>query len=305
MDFNVTILGSNSAIPAHGRNQTSQFLSLGKTHMLIDCGEGTQIQLRKFKLKFSRIDYIFISHLHGDHYYGLIGLISSFHLHKRSKLLTIFGPNGLDEIITTQLKHSNTRLNYPIRFVATDPDNQVCILEEKTFRVITFPMKHRIPCTGFLIEEKIPYRNLNKEKLLEEKLPVPAIIALREGKDYEDKNTDSVFRVSDYTHPQRKVRSYAYCSDTAFDLDLVPIIKEVTLLYHEATFGSDETERAKETFHSTAAQAGEIAARANVEKLLLGHYSTRYIDLTGILAEARQQFANSHLSEEGVTYILE
>ncbi len=305
MDFNVTILGSNSAIPAHGRNQTSQFITLGKTHLLVDCGEGTQIQLRKFKLRFSRIEYIFISHLHGDHYYGLIGLISSFHLHKRTKLLTIFGPNGLDEIITTQLKHSNTRLNYPIRFEATNPDSQVCILEENTYRVSTFPMKHRIPCTGFLIEEKIQYRNLIKEKLAEEKLPVPAIISLREGKDYQDKNTGRIFRVSDYTYPPRKARSYAYCSDTAFDTDLVPIIKGASLLYHEATFGSDETERAKETFHSTAAQAGEIAAKAEVEMLLLGHYSTRYIDLTGLLVEAKQQFSNSHLSEEGVTYTLE
>lgn len=295
-------MGSNSAIPAHGRNQTSQLVNIGNTFLLIDCGEGTQIQLRKFKLKFTKIDFIFISHLHGDHYFGLMGLISSFHLHKRTKLLTIFGPNGLDEIITVQLKHSNTRLGFPLRFIPTDPETHKLILEEKNFKVFSFPLKHRLPCTGFLIQEKEGLRNLIKEKLLEKKLPLEAIASLREGQDYCDDDGNTLYSVEEYTHPPKPLRSYAYCSDTVFDLEVIKHIQGSSLLYHEATFGNDEESRAKDTFHSTAAQAGIIAHKANVKKLLIGHYSTRYLDLSPLLKEAQVEFPETFLSEEGVTY---
>lgn len=305
MEFQVTVLGANSAIPAHGRNQTSQFVTIGNTAMLIDCGEGAQIQLRKFKLKFSKIDFIFISHLHGDHYFGLMGLISSFHLNKRKTLLTIFGPNGLDEIITVQLKHSNTRLNFPLRFVPTDPANKQLILEEKNFRVFSIPLKHRLPCTGFLIQEKPRLLNLIKEKLQQTKLSIEAINSLRQGKDVLDKEGKVRFAVKEFTHPPKVPRAYAYCSDTAFDPGLIPLIQGADMLYHESTFGNDEEERAAETLHSTAAQAAIIAKRANVGKLLLGHYSSRYIDLAPLLEEARNEFQSSFLSEEGVTYKIE
>ncbi|MFD2200692.1 ribonuclease Z [Shivajiella indica] len=305
MDFQITVLGSNSAIPAHGRNQTSQLVNIANTFLLIDCGEGTQIQLRKFKLKFSRIDYIFISHLHGDHFFGLMGLISSFHLHKRTRLLTIFGPNGLDEIITVQLKHSNTRLNFPVRFVPTNPEMKELVLEEKKFQVYTFPLKHRIACTGFLIKEKPGLRNLIKEKLLEKKPPLEAINKLREGKDFVDEMGNVKYAVEEFTYPPRPLRSYAFCSDTGFDLEIVKYIKGVNLLYHEATFGNDEEGRARETFHSTAAQAGIIAKNAGVGRLLLGHYSTRYLDLSSLLEEARIEFHESYLSEEGITYTVD
>lgn len=298
-------MGSNSAIPAHGRNQTSQLVNIGNTFLLIDCGEGTQIQLRKFKLKFTKIDFIFISHLHGDHYFGLMGLISSFHLHKRTKLLTIFGPNGLDEIITVQLKHSNTRLGFPLRFIPTDSESPSLILEEKKFKVFSFPLKHRLPCTGFLVQEKDGLRNLIKEKLLEKKLPLEAINSLREGRDYCDEEGNTLYSVEEYTHPPKPLRSYAYCSDTVFDLELIPHIQGSSLLYHEATFGNDEENRAKETFHSTAAQAGIIASKANVKKLLIGHYSTRYLDLLPLLREAQAEFPETYLSEEGVTYLID
>jgi ribonuclease Z len=302
LEFDVTVLGANSAIPAHGRNQTAQLVRLGHTYMLIDCGEGTQLQLRKFKLKFSKIDFIFISHLHGDHYLGLMGLISSFHLNKRDRLLTIFGPSGLDEIITVNLKHSNTKLNYPLRFVATDPNEQQLILEEKTFKVFSFPLQHRLPCTGFLIQEKPGLRNLIKEKLIQDKLPIQAILTLRSGKDFQDESGKTIYSLSEYTFPLKPLRSYAFCSDTIFDPGLVAYIKGVDLLYHEATFGDDEQVRAKETFHSTAAQAGEIARLGDVKKLLLGHYSTRYSDLTPILEQAKTNFPQSMLSVEGETY---
>lgn len=302
MEFEVTILGSNSAIPAHGRNQSAQLVMIGQSGLLLDCGEATQIQLRKFKLKFSKIDFIFISHLHGDHYLGLMGLISSFHLNKRSRLLTIFGPAGLDEIITVQLKHSNSKLNFPLRFIQTKPDQEELILEEKNFRVVSFPLKHRLPCTGFRIEEKVQFRNLIKEKLLETKLPLVAINALRKGKDYLDEEVGKLYAVSEYTYPVKKYRSYAYCSDTIFDPSIVRYIEKVSLLYHESTFGEDERERATDTFHSTAAQAGQIAQLAQVDRLMLGHYSTRYLDLTPLLEQAKHYFHEVILSEEGITY---
>lgn len=302
MEFEVTILGSNSAIPAHGRNQTSQLVSVGNSFLLIDCGEGTQIQLRKYKLKFGRIDFIFISHLHGDHFYGLMGLISSFHLVKRERLLTIFGPSGLDEIITTQLKYTNTKLSFPLRFVATKAEGKNLILEEPMFRVYTFPLQHRIPCTGFLIEEKPGLRNMVKEKLAKNKIPIEAIVSLREGNDFVGPDGNILYKVEEYTYPARQSKKYAYCSDTIFDPSLVDYINEVDLLYHESTFGDDETERAGTTFHSTSRQAGIIAMKANADKLLLGHYSSRYKDLSPILDQAKEVFENSYLSEEGVTY---
>jgi ribonuclease Z len=302
LEFEVTILGSNSAIPAHGRNQTSQLVSVGNSFLLIDCGEGTQIQLRKFKLKFGRIDFILISHLHGDHFYGLMGLISSFHLVKRERLLTIFGPSGLDEIITTQLKHTNTKLSFPLRFVPTQADGKNLILEEPMFRVFTFPLQHRIPCTGFLIEEKPGLRNMIKEKLVKTKMPVEAIVSLREGNDVLDSDGKVIYRVEEYTYPPKQSKKYGYCSDTIFDLSLVDYIKGVDLLYHEATFGDDETERAGTTFHSTSRQAAVIAMKAKAGKLLLGHYSSRYKDLHPILDQAKEVFENSFLSEEGITY---
>ncbi|WP_194973228.1 ribonuclease Z [Aquiflexum lacus] len=302
MDFEVTILGSNSAIPAHGRNQTSQLIQVGGSYLLLDCGEGTQIQLRKFKLKFSRIDFIFISHLHGDHFYGLMGLISSFHLVKRERLLTIFGPQGLDEIITVQLKHSKSNLGFPLRFISTKTEKDELILEEKNFRVYSFPLQHRISCTGFLIEEKQGLRNLVKEKLQRHKLSIEAINTIRSGKDYLDANGNVLYAVSEFAHEQKPPRRYAYCSDTIYDPRIVRIIKGVDLLYHEATFDDMEVERAGSTFHSTARQAALIAKSAGVKKLLLGHYSSRYKDLSILSEQAKEEFTESYLSEEGITY---
>jgi ribonuclease Z len=302
LEFEVTILGSNSAIPAHGRNQTSQLVQVGGSFLLLDCGEGTQIQLRKFKLKFSRIDFIFISHLHGDHFYGLMGLISSFHLVKRERLLTIFGPKGLDEIITVQLKHSNTNLGFPLRFVSTMPEKEELILEEKNFRVHTFPLRHRISCTGFLIEEKQALRNLVKEKLLLHKLSLEAINTIRTGKDYLDAEGKVLYAVSEFAHPQKPSRKYAYCSDTIYDPGLVQFIQGVDLLYHESTFDDMEAARAGTTFHSTAREAAMIAKAAGVKRLLLGHYSSRYKDLSVLLEQAKEEFPESDLSEEGITY---
>jgi ribonuclease Z len=306
LEFEVTILGSNSAIPAHGRNQTAQLVNVGLTSMLIDCGEGTQIQLRRFKLKYSRIENIFISHLHGDHYFGLMGMISTFHLHKRAKLLTIFGPQGLDDIITTQLKYSNTRLNFPLRFIQTNASEKELILEEKNYKVFSIPLKHRLPCTGFLIQEKPGLLRMKKEMLLEHKISVEAINVLRKGMDFINEKEGIRYLVKDFTLPPKPLRSYAFCSDTIYDpVDLVTNIQGVSTIYHESTFGEDEVLRAKETFHSTAAQAADIAKKAGAKKLLLGHFSTRYIDLDPLLMQAKSNFKNSFLSEEGITYSID
>ncbi|MDN3670996.1 ribonuclease Z [Echinicola jeungdonensis] len=302
MDFSVTILGANSAVPAHGRNQTCQVVTLGNQLYLVDCGESTQIQLRKYKVKFSKINNIFISHLHGDHYLGLMGVISTFHLNRRKDPLTIFGPKGLDEIIIAHLKHGNTKLNYPLKFIPTDPDKKSLLVDDNTHQVYSFPLKHRLPCTGFYFIEKPKPRNLVKEKLKDQKLSLEAIETLKSGKDFLDEEGNVLYPVEEFTYPPAPLRKYAFCSDTIYDPELVPFIKGVDLLYHEATFMNDEAVRARETFHSTAAQAGAIARAGKVKKLLLGHYSTRYSDLSPLLLEAQDIFPNSFLSVEGESY---
>ena len=302
MDFKVTILGSNAALPARGRNQTAQVVTLGTSCFLVDCGEACQIQLKKYKVKVSKIDFIFISHLHGDHYLGLMGLISSMHLARREKLLTIFGPPGLDEIITIQLKYSHLKLNYPIEFIPTDTDGKNLLLDHPSVQVFSFPLKHRIPCTGFSFEEKPRMRNLIKEKVLSAKPGLHAILSLRNGLDYLDEDTHVLYTVEEYTHPPAPLRKYAFCSDTLYDEEIIQYIRDSSLLYHEATFMSIDEIRARETCHSTGAQAAAIAKSAGVKQLLLGHYSSRYVDLGPLLEEAKAVFESSLLSEEGSTY---
>lgn len=305
MDFKVTILGSNSALPAHGRNQTSQVVTLGNSFLLIDCGESTQIQLRKFRVRFSKIDYIFISHLHGDHYLGLMGLISTFHLARRIKTLTIYGPKGLDEIITVQLKYGNLNLNFPLQFIQTTSEEKNLLLEENDFRVFSFPLKHRIPCTGFIVEEKPRLRNLVKDKVQFTKIGFEAINMLRSGKDVLDERGNIKYSVKEYTHPPAPLRKYAFCSDTIYDEDIIPYIRDANLLYHESTFMNAHQTRARDTCHSTAAQAASIAIASNARQLLLGHFSTRYPDLQPLLLEAKEIFAEVSLGEEGNTYWVE
>ncbi|WP_194774546.1 ribonuclease Z [Pararhodonellum marinum] len=302
MDFDVTILGSNSAAPAHDRNQTSQVVNLGRNSIMIDCGEGAQIQMRRFHLKSFKISHIFISHLHADHYLGLMGMLFTYHLHKRKSPLTIFGPRGLDEIITVQLKHTQTALSYPVNFVCTQHEKWDLVLDLDGFEVFSFPLKHRLPCTGFYIKEKQRPNNLIKEKLQEHDLNLSQINTLKSGKHVLDESGDVLFSLEEFTYPPPNRRTYAYCSDTVYDPELVEIVKGVDLLYHEATFMNVEEKRATETLHSTAAQAATIAKQAQVKKLLLGHYSTRYHDLNPLLNEAKGIFDESYLSIEGETY---
>jgi ribonuclease Z len=298
-------LGSGAASPSRGRNQTSQVVTSGNNCFLVDCGEAAQIQLKKYKIKLSRIDHIFISHLHGDHYLGLMGLISTMHLARRERLLTIFGPRGLDEIITVQLKHSHLKLHYPIKFVSTSQDGKRLLLDDKYLNIYSFPLKHRIPCTGFSFEEKPRMRNLIKEKIQSNKLGVDAILSLRNGLDYVNDEGNVTYRVEEYTYPPALPRKYAFCSDTLYDEDIIPYIRDSSLLYHEATFMNRDEIRAAETCHSTTAQAATIARSAGAKQLLLGHYSSRYVDLYPLLEEAKAIFEPSILSEEGATYWME
>ena len=300
-DFEVTILGNTSSIPVHGRNHTAQVVRFGQECLLIDCGEGTQIQMRRYKVKSSRITHVFISHLHGDHYLGLMGVLSSYNLSKRTKPLTIFGPKGLDEIITTQFRWSNTKLTYPLAFVETRPDGLNLLLDHPRFTVSSFPLTHRLPTTGFLIQEKEGWRSLIKEKLAEKKIPLEAIQSLRKGEDFRD-NDGAIYSLEEYTHPHPPLRSYAFCSDTRFEPALAQYLSEPTLLYHESTFMEVDAARAAVTFHSTARQAAEIANLIKAKALILGHFSSRYGDLQPMLEEAQTVFPTAMLSEEGQSY---
>lgn len=300
MTFQIKILGSNSATPAHNRNQSSQLLSIGSDHFLVDCGEGTQIQLIRYKTRFQKISHIFISHLHGDHYLGLMGLLLTMHLQRRTQDLHIFGPTGLEEIITTQLRYSHTALNYQLLFSPLQPDGFNLIFENSTLSVHSFPLVHRIPCTGFLFKEKPKPRRMNKAKLLPE-MSGEEITQLKMGKDVLDALGEVKWHSFHYTLPPRRSRSYAYCSDTRFSPELVQYFKEVDLLYHEATFRKEHSERAAETYHSTTEQAALMARQANAGALLLGHYSVRYKELEPLLSEAKRVFSNTRLSIEGET----
>lgn len=300
-DFEVTILGNTSSIPVHGRNHTAQVVRFGQDCLLLDCGEGTQIQMRRYRVRSSRISHIFISHLHGDHYLGLMGVLSSYNLAKRTNPLTVYGPKGLDEIITTQFRWSNTKLSYPLSFIETKPEGMNLLLDHPRFSVHSFPLMHRLPTTGFLLKEKEGFRSLIKEKLQEKKIPLVAIQSLRKGESFTDEK-GMFYSLEEYTHPHPPLRSYAFCSDTCYQPALAQWLHEPTLLYHESTFMDCDAARAEVTWHSTARQAAEIANLLGAKSLLLGHFSSRYANLEAMLQEAQEVYPKAILSEEGLTY---
>ncbi len=301
--FELLILGSSSASPTSDRNPSSQLLNISDRYFLIDCGEATQIQLRRFKTKFQSIDHIFISHLHGDHFFGLPGLLSSMHLLGRKQVLTIYGPKELKEIIENINKHSATFLNFPINWVFTKPDKLNLIFEDAKVEVWSFPLKHRIDCTGFLFKEKPLQRKIDKYKLEKLNISLADILLLKNGNDVVN-NDGKLIKNRDATIDPPNPRSYAYCTDTIYNLDLIDIVRGVDVLYHESTFLEDQTERAKKTYHSTAKQAAEIAKRAHVKLLLLGHFSARYRNLEDFLTEAKSIFDNCALATDGKKFII-
>lgn len=301
MTFDLTILGSSSATPAHNRNPSSQLLNINEKLYLIDCGEGTQTQLYRYRIKPGRIDQIFITHLHGDHFFGLMGLLSTLHLNGRTKEMDIFGPPPLLEIIELQLKHSETMLRYPLQFHPLRSDKSEVIFQNADVTVETIILEHRIPCTGFLFREIPRKRRILNEKMAEHQVPLEYIPLLKEGKDYQDKSGKTILN-SELTREPLPARSFAYCTDTIYTERIISQVSGVDMLYHEATFMHDMIERARETYHTTALQAGEFAKKANVKKLIIGHFSARYKELDPVLAECRTEFPNAWLAIEGERY---
>jgi len=301
MSFELTVLGCSSATPTSQRNPTAQFLSIHDRYFLIDCGEGTQIQLRKFKLKFSRINHIFISHLHGDHYFGLIGFLSSLHLLNRTNELHIYCPEPLQKIIEIQLNYSETILRYPVQYHFLDPEKKQLIFEDEKLTIETLLLKHRIPCWGFVFREKPALLSLRKDKIELYNISPLELPKIKRGEDYTTPE-NKLIKNKELTYPPHEPRTYAYCSDTSYDESLIPFIKEADLLYHEATFMFDMQTRAKETYHSTTVEAATIAKKSKVKQLIIGHFSARYKDLTPLLEESTKIFENTLLAEEGKTY---
>ncbi len=301
MRFEVTILGSSSATPIYNRNPTSQALNINERIYLIDCGEGTQQQMLRFDVKPGKIDHIFISHLHGDHYLGLIGLLSSMHLNGRNKTLELFGPADLKKIIDVHFECSWTNLNFNINFHPLQTDQSEIILDNNDVTVETIILNHRIPCTGFVFRQKKPLLKLDAEQLAHYKVGRNQFFNLKKGADFITEAGDIVANALITIIPEAP-KSYAYCSDTLAGDSYLPQITGVDLLYHEATFTHDLLVRAKETHHTTALQAGEVALKANVKKLLIGHFSARYKTLEKLLEEARSVFENTELAVEGRTF---
>lgn len=296
--FELLILGCSSATPTAKRNPTAQLLNIAERFFLIDCGEATQIQLRRFKTKFQKIDHIFISHLHGDHFLGLPGLLASMHLLGRKQSLTIYGPPELELILSTVHKYSDTHLNYPITFVHTTDKEKVLLFEDEKVEVYSFPLKHRIPCTGFLFKEKPVLRNIDKYQMEKYNVSLSEIYKLKQGANVLNENGELILNHLLTVDPPLP-RSYAFCSDTIYDEELVKYIKNVTLLYHESTFLHAMLKRAQDTYHTTALQAAQMAQSANVKQLILGHYSARYPKTEDFLTEASPVFANTLLAIEG------
>lgn len=301
MTFELTILGSSSATPAFNRNPSSQLLNINEKLYLIDCGEGTQTQLYRYRIKPGRIDQIFITHLHGDHFFGLMGLLSTLHLNGRTKEIDLFGPSALMEIIELQLKHSETVLRYPLHFHPLRTDKAEIIFSNADITVETIILEHRIPCTGFLFREVPRKKRILNEKLTEYNIPLSYIPQLKEGKDYSD-SSGATIPNAELTRDPLPPRSYAYCSDTIYTERFLSQITGVDLLYHESTFMHDMLERARETYHTTALQAGQLAKKAKVKKLIIGHFSARYKELEPVLTECRTEFENAWLAIEGERY---
>jgi ribonuclease Z len=300
----IYILGCGSATPTRDRNPSSQVLKIGSEKIMIDCGEGTQSQLIKYGIRHTGMNYICISHLHGDHYFGLVGLISTMSLMGRKDTLHIIGPPPLKQILDLQILHGGMTLKFDIRFYPTNPARQEFVLRNESFELTSFPLKHRIHCTGFLIKESKKERHLNMDALQSYDIPVSFYKDIKKGESFV-LPTGEIIENSSLTSDPDPCKSYAYCSDTIFDPEIVPYIQGVTMLYHESTYMKNNEERASLYFHSTAEQAATIAKMAKAGQLLIGHFSSRYDDLQPLLEEARDVFTHTELAEEGTKFVLE
>ncbi len=297
--FAVTILGNNSAVPAFNRHPTSQVVTLDGNNYLVDCGEGTQIQMINYKIRRSKISHIFISHLHGDHYFGLIGLLNSFSLLSHQQELHVFGPSPLKEIIELQLKVADTQLCYPLHIHHIS--GPATLLDNEKLTVKCFPTNHRIECYGFVFAEKKRPRKLDPDKAKEYEIPQAFYERLKDGEDYSRKDGAVIKNewVTDAAEPGKR---YAFCADTKYDESIIPHIKAADMIYHETTYLDNLRERAESRSHSTSKQAAELAKKAGVKKLLIGHFSSKYDTLEEFETEAREVFPDTELALEGVCY---
>ncbi len=298
MSFELTILGSSSALPTSERYPTAQVLNVLGQFFLIDCGEGTQIQMRRLKLRFSKISRIFISHLHGDHYFGLPGLISTFSLLGLKKDVHIYAPEGLRELIRPQIEHMKHGLEFSIHFHLLDMKVRQVIYSDEKAEVVSFPVKHSIPTCGFLFREKQKQPNIKKEAIKRYNIPIKNILAIKNGADF-TKEDGTVIPNKKLVIPPRKPRSYAFCTDTKYYEPIIEQVQGVDLLYHEATFGDDKEKLARKTLHSTARHAATIALNASVKKLLIGHFSARYKNIELLVNEAREVFTETYAAHDG------
>lgn len=301
MAFTFTILGSSSALPTSKRFTSAYVINVHERFFLIDCGEGAQMQLRKYKIKLGKINHIFISHIHGDHVFGLFGLISSFNLLGRENNLHIFGPPDLERIIHGYLKDFYINLFFEIIFHPVNCTRSVRIYEDEKIKVNTIPLKHRIPTCGFLFREQPTLPNLKKDMIEKYDIPISKRQGIKEGDGFITE-TGGIVPNHELVIPAPEPKAFAYCSDTSYNEGILTQIRNVDLLYHEATYGSELQELARESMHSTASEAARLASKASAKKLVIGHFSARYKDLTPLLVEARKVFNNTFIAEDGKTF---
>ena len=298
-DFDINILGCGSALPTTRHLATSQVVDLRDKLYMIDCGEGSQLQMRRMHIKFSRLNHVFISHMHGDHCFGLPGLISTLGLLGRIGELVIHAPKEIEDYMRPVLNTFCKGMPYEVRFNHIDTHSHSLIMEDRSLSVYSIPLKHRVPTCGFLFAEKPKEAHIIREMIDFYQIPIHSIKDIKQGKDYVTPEGEVVPNAR-LTRPATPPKRYAYCSDTAYNPAMIPIIEGVDLLYHEATFAECDKARAKETFHSTARQAAEIAQKANVKQLVIGHYSARYDVLTELYNEAKELFPATILGNEGM-----
>lgn len=297
----LTILGSSSALPTSERYPSAHVLNAHERLFLIDCGEGTQMQLRKTRIRFAKINHIFISHLHGDHVFGLYGLLSTFSLMGRKNPIHLYAPAGYDRILRSHLGDFDINLSFEIDFVPLSGKDPVTVLDDKYITVSSFPLKHRIPAFGFLFRQKISERNIIKECIEKYQIPSIRIPAIKKGEDFITPD-GTIIKNEDITLPPPKPLSYAYCSDTKYFKRLATFVKDVTVLYHEATFDMTKDDLAEMTGHSTTIDAAKTALDAEVRTLIIGHFSSRYKDISFLVEEARTIFPQTYAAIDGKTY---
>jgi len=297
----LTILGSSSALPTSGRYPSAHVLNAHERLFLIDCGEGTQMQLRKTRIRFAKINHIFISHLHGDHVFGLYGLLSTFSLMGRTNPVHLYAPENYDKMLKSHLSDFDIKLSFDIDFIPLSGKKPVEILDDKYLTVTSFPLKHRVPAYGFLFREKLSERNIKEESIHKYNIPVVRIPAIKKGENFITSD-GKIVKNEEITIPPPEPLSYAYCSDTRYFRQLASFVKDVNLLYHEATFDKTKTDLAKMTGHSTTLDAAKTALEANAITLIIGHFSARYSDITPLVEEARTIFPETYPAIDGKSY---